>query len=133
MTMAAKKSTPGSRSRRNPSESPAASAFNFEALHDHIEEERGRLMNAEGVLDCVLVALEEDERMDAPGPYYPGVIRIARDIVHTSIAQLDSIHIKAALTRPQAESSVSPETSTSAAHAVRKYDGVKESPSSYVH
>src|SRR5687768_11262383 len=99
MTMAMKKSTLASRSRRNSNPSRVALACDREALHEHIEDERRRLMDAEAVLDCVVRALEEDERMNAPGPCYPSVVRIARRFVRTSIDQLDSVNINAALGR----------------------------------
>jgi hypothetical protein len=86
-------------------------------------------MDAEAVLDCTAAALEDDERMDLPGGlYYPRALRIARDIVHATIDQLDSVNVKAAMTKH-----VSPETSEGAANVIRKCDGVKEPQSEYVH
>lgn len=131
--MAAKKSTPGPRSRRNRPPSPMVPASECEALHAHIEEERDRLMDAETVLDCVVIALEDDERMDKPGPYYAKAIRIARQLVRTSINQLDSIKIKAAMKQVQTCAGGLAEGEGSETRALRQYDDVKESPAPYVH
>jgi hypothetical protein len=132
--MAMKKSTLASRSRRNSNPSRVALACDCEALHEHIEDERRRLMDAEAVLDCVVRALEEDERMNAPGPCYSSVVRIARRFVRTSIDQLDSVNINAALGRsPLSEVALEEQNGNATTPAARKYHGVKESWPLYVH
>jgi hypothetical protein len=62
-----------------------------------IEAERTRLMQAESLLDCLLAAMDEDE-VDPHGPYVPNVIKLARDRVHRSIDQLDSLNLRPLLT-----------------------------------
>src|SRR5262245_27047387 len=96
MTMATKQSKPRSRTRRN-LPPPAA---NFEPLHELIELERESLMAAEAVLDCVIYAMEGNGRVDATGPRYARVVRIARRLVSTTIDHLDSVYVKAAMTTP---------------------------------
>ena len=122
--MATKKSTPGTRSRRNTSPSPAAPAFIPEPLQDHIEAQRARLMDAEAALDCIAAALEDDERMNLPGPYYPRALRIARDIFRATIDQLDSVRVK---------SCVSGETYRAEGSSSRENDCVKETATPYLH
>jgi hypothetical protein len=132
--MAMKKSTLATRARRDRYASPAAPTFNVDALHEHIEDERRRLMDAEAVLDCVMMALEEDERMNASGPCYSSVIRIACRFVRTSIHQLDSVNIKAALGPSRlTEVALDEHNGSATAPAERKHDGVKESSPLYVH
>jgi hypothetical protein len=130
MTMATKKSKPETLSRRNPIPSPTAPAFNFEVLHEYIEQERGHLMDAEAVLECVVIALEEDDRMDASGPCYSSVIRIVRGLVHVTIDRLDSVNVKAAIGRSQSVVYGAGEENESTA---RDCDGVKEFAAAYVH
>jgi hypothetical protein len=132
MTMAAKKSMPETRSRRNPPQSPAPPALNFEPLRRHIEAERSRLTDAEAVLDCIIHAMEEDERLDVAGPRYPNVVRIVRSFVSSAIDRLDSIYIRSALEQGSGHVA-SAERSGSQERISGKYDGVKESPALYVH
>jgi hypothetical protein len=96
--MGAKKSTSQARPSTNKSRNksgnrvspPAAAVSDPEALLDAIEEERSRLMNAEAVLHCVLIAFDENGgRCNPDGPYLPGVIGIARDLVARTITRLD--------------------------------------------
>jgi hypothetical protein len=88
-----------------------------QALHDHIEIQRSCLIDAEAVLDCMLQAIDEDARLDAPGPSYQSVVRIVREIVRSTIDQLDSINVNAVMPDVSAELSL----------------GVKEEPAAYVH
>lgn len=117
--MAAKKSKPQRRSRRDPA--AAALAPNLEALHAHIEQARERLMDVEAVLDCVLYAIGRDDRMDMPGPGYSNVIRIVRGFVHSTVDQLDSVNIKAAI------------AASNGAHGATAHRGVRETPPAYLH
>ena len=117
-TMAAKKSRPQTRTRRS---LPSLTVPNLDVLHEHIEQERGRLLDAEAVLDCVIYAMEEDVRLDVSGPSYANVVRIVRSIVRSTIDQLDSVNLKAA------------ETSGVQEAAVDNYTGVRETPPVYVH
>lgn len=63
-------------------------------VEDLIEEERERLMRAHSVLDCVLVAMDDDDSMPTHGPHYPSLIEIARDMVNESIGQLDATNLQ---------------------------------------
>jgi hypothetical protein len=127
--MATKKSTRRTRSRRNVQSAPPlpgpstslGTGPQFQVLRDHMEIQRSRLMDAEAVLDCVLRAMEDDLH-DAQGPSYPSLVRIARDFVHSTIDQLDSVNVRAALARSHGEVVVAAETS-----------GVEETPTMYVH
>lgn len=109
--MAAKKSTTQVRPTRNPApsrkaegrkRSPASalkSAFVLpEAIEDAIEEERSRLMRAETILQCVLVAMNDNDGFDdgdcdVDGPHYPTMIELARDLLNLSIRRLDSVNL----------------------------------------
>lgn len=125
--MATKKSKPQSRSRRN-SPPPAAPPLNLTALHELIAQERERLTDAEAVLDCVSFAMGDDVRLDAPGPSYANVVRMVRGLVSTSIDQLDSVYVKAAVNAPADRGNALDETST-----MDNYSGVKEPAPLYVH
>lgn len=130
--MAAKKSAPPNHSRRNPQRPPPTSTFDFESLRRHIEAERSRLTDAEAVLDCIIHSMEEDERLDASGPRYPNVVRIARALVSTAIDRLDSIYVRSALEQAPVHVAAA-EDSASREQAFRRCDGVKECAALYVH
>jgi hypothetical protein len=53
-------------------------------------------MTAEAVLHCVAVAMDDDDRDGANGPHYATLIELSREIVKTSIDQLDSVRLKEA-------------------------------------
>lgn len=109
--MAAKKSTTQVRPTRNPApsrkaegrkRSPASALKSAsvlpEAIEDAIEEERSRLMRAETILQCVLVAMNDndgfgDDDRDVDGPHYPTMIELARDLLNLSIRRLDSVNL----------------------------------------
>ena len=59
-----------------------------------IEEERARLMQVESLLDCMLVAMDNDDDSDAEDPYYPNIIELARELVNKVIGQLDTVKLK---------------------------------------
>lgn len=67
-----------------------------EPVEDLIEEERERLMRAHSLLDCILVAMGDDDSMPTQGPHYPSLIEIARDLVNESIGQLDATNLQSA-------------------------------------
>jgi hypothetical protein len=74
----------------------------------------------------IAIALKEDDRMDASGPYYSSVIRIVRGLVHATIARLDSVNVfHAGLPSVAAE--------TSGDGAISECNGVKETAPAYVH
>lgn len=63
------------------------------ALAETIEKERTRLMQAQSLLECIVIAMDYDEG-NARGPYYPSVIELARDLVNKSVGQLDSVRLR---------------------------------------
>jgi hypothetical protein len=84
-------------------------------ISDRIEEERGRLMTAETLLHCAVVAMEEgDCEGEADAPHYPSVIDQAREIMNRSIRELEVVALDASV------------------GAQGKY-GVKEEAAEYVH
>jgi hypothetical protein len=64
-----------------------------QALKTLIEEERIRLMKAEAVLECAMLAMDETDFEQTHGPYYQNVIGVARDLILHSIDQLDSLRL----------------------------------------
>lgn len=61
-------------------------------LVEAIETERARLMKAQAILNCTLVAMECESNVDAP--YYPDVLQLAQELVNQSIDQLDSLRLR---------------------------------------
>lgn len=61
------------------------------ALEDTVEEERARLMKAHAILNCVVIAMEDEGLCTGEGPYYPAVIESARDLVNETINRLDGV------------------------------------------
>jgi hypothetical protein len=119
--MAAKKSTSQARPSRNSISARTTGADDLPVDStlmadpdwlDAIEEERHRLMKAEAILDCVLLAMAENDGCGDSPPHYPSVLKIARDLVNQSIDQLDSVRLKP---------------------MIRGTDGVKEERPAYVH
>lgn len=65
------------------------------ALHDAIETERGRLSQAQSMLECLHMAMENaDDCGSKSGTYYPDVIEVAMDLVRESVRRLDSLYIR---------------------------------------
>jgi hypothetical protein len=125
MTMATKHSTARVRSSRNrgnaalkpPAHPEPAQAGALEIVEEAIERERARLMNAETILHCVVIAMDEAECVSSHGPYFPNIIGMARELVIESINQLDSVQIGPMLEKLALEG---------------KYE-VKESAAEYLH
>jgi hypothetical protein len=82
-----------SKSIAGPSITHAASteAPDLGALEDTVEQERARLMKAHAILNCVVIAMEDEGLCTGDGPYYPAVIESARDLVNESINRLDAV------------------------------------------
>lgn len=83
---------------KNPPNRNSAAAATTEVRLDApllqaIEEERARLMQVESLLDCMLVAMDNDDG-DADDPYYPNVVELARELVNKVIGQLDTVRLK---------------------------------------
>jgi len=106
--MADKNLTARASATRNPGE---------QNIHDAIEAERSRLMTAEAVLHCVVVAMDEYDPADLYSPDYQSLIDLSRELVRHAIDQLDSVRVK-----PMLEKIGSVGT-----------EGVKESGVEYVH
>jgi hypothetical protein len=70
---------------------PDSPAPNISVLEKIVEEERSRLVKAHAILNCVVIAMEDDGICAGGGPYYPAVIESARDLVNESINRLDSV------------------------------------------
>jgi hypothetical protein len=86
-------------------------------LQDAIETERARLMRAEAVLHCVVLAMDVTEGDNAGAPHYQAAIDLARDLIVQTIDQLDSVRLKPLLGMTGA----------------RRMYGVKESAGEYLH
>ena len=78
------------RSRSTPK--PLSTAT-FDALEDAIDEERGRLMRAHSLLNCIAIAMDAEDISPGSGPHYPTLIETARDLVNESINRLDSVNL----------------------------------------
>jgi hypothetical protein len=103
MTMTTNKSTSRIRSRRNVRPESASTLSNravptFEPewrnLEDAIENERTRLMTAEAVLHCAVIAMDDECEYAAGRPHYPTLVALARDLIKQSIDQLDSLRLR---------------------------------------
>lgn len=64
-------------------------------VEEKIETEQARLMKAEAVLHCVVVAMDEGGEGGTDGPDYQGAIEVARELVGEAIDQLDSVRVRA--------------------------------------
>ena len=84
-------------------------------IQDAIETERARLMSAEAILHCVVVAMNESEGDGAQTPNYQAAIEVARELVVRTIDQLDSVRVKPLLGRS----------------GLQRVDGVRESAREY--
>ena len=75
-----------------------------EALQEIIEAERGNLAKADSLLACLILAMEygaEAPQRDGGSlaPYYPDVVRIARDLVRGAVHRLDALYLQQRLER----------------------------------
>lgn len=70
---------------------PGSPAPNISVLEKIVEEERSRLVKAHAILNCVVIAMEDEGICAGGGPYYPAVIESARDLVNESINRLDGV------------------------------------------
>lgn len=68
------------------------------ALQEAIEAERSRLSQAQSMLECLYLALENRDDSNDGDPnrqiYYPDIVELVRDIVRESVNRLDSIYIR---------------------------------------
>jgi hypothetical protein len=77
----------------------------------------------------MIVAMEEDVRLDAAGPSYSNAVRVVRGLVSRTIDRLDSVNVKAAIAAPNCSGNADAGTSI----IVDAYGGVKETVPGYVH
>jgi hypothetical protein len=63
-------------------------------VEDAIDDERLRLMKAHAILSCMALAMESDDGSNAPRPYYPVLVELARDLVTESVRGLDPDKLK---------------------------------------
>jgi hypothetical protein len=81
-----------------------ANAAALNPITDAIEAERGRLMNAEAILHCTVLAMNEHDCADPDGPYFQNIVDVARDLVRQSINGLDSVRLyRSGITTPPDE------------------------------
>jgi hypothetical protein len=92
-------------------------------LLEFIEAERTRLMQTESLLQCLLVALE-DEEVETRSPYYPHVIELARELLTQSIGQLDSLRLRPLIEQARGERAYATAEEKAGRHGA---DEVKES------
>ena len=92
-------------------------------LLEVVEAERTRLMQAESLLQCLLVALE-DEEVETRSPYYPHVIELARELLTQSIGQLDSLRLRPLIEQARGEKAYATAEEKTGRHGA---DEVKES------
>ena len=72
-----------------------------DSLHDAIETERDNLSKAESLIGCLAIAMEHDDSREAP--YYPDIARMARQMIKTSIDNLDSLTLRRHMSRNKVE------------------------------
>ena len=85
------KPTASSTSTDSDSHMTRVAAATFEGA---IEAERERLMSAEAVLHCVVIAMDEIDAGDTRAPHYQSVVDLARGLVQQSIDRLDSVWMR---------------------------------------
>jgi hypothetical protein len=113
-------------------EAPRASSGGIpRALHVAIEAERSRLMRADAILHCAVLAMDEQgcPRMGAPD--YQAVIDVARDMIGVTIAQLDSFSLLTVLRYVKAASAEGDEAQGQ--FVVAANPGVREPAAAYLH
>ena len=102
--MADRENTAKSRPGRNPAQTAAQIGARYPgaeptlkvdpALLETIEVERTRLMKAESLLHCAILAMDDDDGLDnGDRPYYQTIIDVARDLVNQTLEQLDSVNL----------------------------------------
>jgi hypothetical protein len=65
-------------------------------MTDAIEVERGRLMDAETILHCVVLAMNEHE-CEPDEPYFQNAVDVARGLLRRSIDGLDSVRLQSSV------------------------------------
>lgn len=111
------------RNKRSKVQAARSAAASSPDLLEVIEAERTRLMQAESLLQCLLVALE-DEEVETRGPYYPQVIELARELLTRSIDHLDSLRLRPLIEQARGEKAYATAEERTGRHGA---DEVKES------
>lgn len=73
-----------------------------EAMTEVIEVERGRLMDAETILHCVVLAMNEHE-CEPDEPYFQNAVDVARGLLRRSIDGLDSVRLQSSVATQSTE------------------------------
>jgi hypothetical protein len=73
----------------------------LDPIRGAIEAERARLMNAETILHCTVLAMNESDCANPDGPYFQNIVDVARDLVRQSINGLDSVCLDRSCTTPR--------------------------------
>ena len=68
-------------------------------IEEALEEERTRLMLANSMLGCVQIALDPEAITIAQPVYFPEVLQLARQLINTSVRQLEYEEIRRLLHR----------------------------------
>ena len=63
-------------------------------IEDALEQERARLMLADSILGCVQAALDPEAVNVVPPIYYPEVLEQARQLINTSVRNLEYEEIR---------------------------------------
>jgi hypothetical protein len=67
------------------------------SLGEAIEDERGTLMKADAVLNCLALAMDYDDGANIARPYYAIIVELVRDLVSDSITRLEAVNLEAAV------------------------------------
>jgi hypothetical protein len=111
------------RNKLSKGQAARAAAASTPDLLEVVEAERTRLMQAESLLQCLLVALEGEE-VETRSPYYPHVIELACELLTRSIGQLDSLRLRPLIEQARGEKAYATTEEKAGRHGA---DEVKES------
>lgn len=88
----------GGKSYPLPVKDTSAPESDFESfdnpLEEAIENERSRLQQAESILVCAHIALENADEEDDDVPYYPDLVDMARKLVRETVHRLDWVYME---------------------------------------
>jgi hypothetical protein len=68
-------------------------------IEEALEKERARLMLANSMLGCVQISLDPEAINVTPAVYFPEVLELARQLINTSVRQLEYEEIRRLLHR----------------------------------
>lgn len=82
---------------RPPTKCTPATETDFESfespLEEAIENERERLSQAQAILGCLHMVLEDPDEDGDDAPYYPYLIDMAQKLVREAVNRLDSVYL----------------------------------------